>query len=61
MTYVHPYDLFDALVYCEGVTLLDGAATYPLVMDLLSTEDEKFLYEECERIADGLKRRHPEW
>ena len=61
MTYIHPYDIFDAIIYCEGVTLRDGAATYPLVMNLLSTEDEKFVYEECERISEGLQARHPEW
>jgi len=62
MTYVHPYDLFAAIVHdCEAVSMRDGAATYPKVSSLLSTADEKFIYEACEQISDGLQARHPEW
>jgi len=61
MTYVHPYDLFDSIIGCEGVSMRDGAATYPKVYDLVSTEDERYIYEMCEQISDGLQARHPEW
>lgn len=62
MTYIHPYDLFDAMLMdCEAVSMVDGAATYTRVFELLSTEDELFLYEMAERISDGLRERHPEW
>ena len=62
MTYIHPYDLFDAMLMdCEAVSVVDGAAKYPKVFELLSTDDEHYLYDMCEQIADGLLARHPEW
>ena len=62
MTYVHPYDLFDCIINgCEAVALTDGAARYPILLDLVSIEDEHFIYDMCEQIADGLAARHPEW
>ena len=61
-TYVHPYDIFDVIICeCEGVREVDGKVEYPLVRDLVSDEDEHFIYDMCEKIADGLGKRHPEW
>ena len=61
-TYVHPYDLFDCIIAdCEAVSVSDGAARYPKLLDLVSNEDEHFIYDMCEVIADGLAERHPEW
>lgn len=60
-TYVHPYDLFDTILECEGVSHRDGAVVYPKVLDMVTHEDEHFIYDMCEAIADGLKERHPEW
>ena len=60
-TYVHPYDLFDIILNCEGVSIRDGSTTYPKVLDMVTHEDEHFIYDMCEKIADGLAKRHPEW
>ena len=62
MTYVHPYDLFDAILMdCEAVVIVDGASKPSKVFELLSHEDEHFLYDMCELISKGLSERHPEW
>lgn len=61
-TYVHPYDIFDCIISeCEGVSTVDGTTRYPRVLDMVSDEDEHFIYDMCEAIADGLSARHPEW
>ena len=60
-TYVHPDDLYDAIVNADVVDNTRGADDVKPLYEYADKDDERLVYSLCEVLAAGINTNHEEW